>query len=181
MQTIIALLRGINVGGKNRLRMADLTDLLAELGLRHIQTYIQSGNVLFQSEDPDLAHLADQISRLVGDRCGFTPSVLLLTAQALTEAAAHNPFPAAEAEPKSLHLFFLATAPTNPDLAEMARIKTPTEQFSLLGNVFYLHAPDGIGRSKLAAKAEKLLGVNATARNWNTVAKLISMTANAEA
>lgn len=177
MQTIIALFRGINVGGKNRLRMADLTDLLADLGLRHIQTYIQSGNVLFQSEDPDLAHLADQISRLVGERCGFIPSVLLLTAQALTEAAAQNPFPAGEAEPKSLHLFFLASAPTAPDLAALESIKTATEQFRLVGNVFYLYAPDGVGRSKLAANVEKLLGVEATARNWNTVSKLVEMTA----
>ncbi len=181
MQTVIALLRGINVGGNNKLPMADLTDLLAELGLRHIQTYIQSGNVLFQSGDPDLARLADQISRLVGERCGFTPSVLLLTVPALTAAAARNPFPAAAAEPKSLHLYFLAATPENPDLAGMESIKAPTEQFRLIGDVLYLHAPDGIGRSKLAAKAEKLLGVAATARNWRTVSKLLDMAGQADA
>ena len=176
MHTMIALFRGINVGGNNKLRMADLSDLLAELGLRQVRTYIQSGNVVFQSDDQNLTDLSQQISRKVGDRYGFTPYVLLLDPQALTEAAAKNPFPAGEAEPKSLHLFFLASIPTEPDLAALESIKIPTEQFKLMGKVFYLHAPDGVGRSKLAAKAEKLLGVEVTARNWNTVVKLIAMT-----
>ncbi len=178
MQTIIALFRGINVGGNNKLRMADLSKLLEELGLRQVKTYIQSGNIVFQSDDQNLSDLSQQISRTVGERFGFTPYVLLLDHQALAKAAAQNPFSAAQAEPKSLHFFFMATVPTDPDLTTLESIKTPTEQFKLIDKVFYLHAPDGVGRSKLAAKAEKLLGVEATARNWNTVAKLIEMTAN---
>jgi uncharacterized protein (DUF1697 family) len=180
MNTLIALLRGINVGGRNKLRMADLTDLLQELGLSRIKTYIQSGNVVFQcQEDRDLAKLSAQISQAIAERHGFTPFVLLLTAQDVNDAVAQNPFPdAGEAEPKTLHLFFLATPPTAPDLAAIESIKSPTEEVKLMDSVFYLHAPDGIGRSKLAAKVEKLLGVDATARNWNTVSKLIAMTAD---
>jgi uncharacterized protein (DUF1697 family) len=78
-------------------------------------------------------------------------------------------------EGKSLHFFFLASTPAKPDLDALAKLKSSSEEFKLGKNVFYLHAPDGIGRSKLAAKVEKALGVPATARNWNTVSKLMVM------
>jgi len=101
----------------------------------------------------------------------------VLTAEELRNAAAANPFPSATNEPKSLHLYFLAETPQNPDVQALNQLKSDNESFKLIGKVFYLHAPDGIGRSKLAARAEKLLGVQATARNWNTVAKLLELTA----
>ena len=93
----------------------------------------------------------------------------------MEEAIAHNPFPEAEAEPKSLHFYFLADLPKVPNLAAIEQAKAPSEAFQLIGQVFYLHAPDGIGRSKLAASAEKKLGVATTARNWRTVQKLQTM------
>ncbi len=86
-----------------------------------------------------------------------------------------NPFPEAEAEPKTLHLFFLASAPEAADIESLTEAKSPSERFHLTDHVFYLHAPDGIGRSKLAANAEKYLGVAITARNWRTVQKLREM------
>lgn len=88
---------------------------------------------------------------------------------------AGNPYPEAEAEPKSLHLFFLDEAPQHPDLKSLEAIKTDSEHFKLAGKVFYLHTPEGFGLSKLAARVEKLLGVAASARNWNTVCKLAEM------
>ena len=88
-----------------------------------------------------------------------------------------NPYPEAETEPKSLHLYFLAAEPENPDLTKLHSLKTDTERFSLQGKVFYLHTPAGIGRSKMAAGVEKALGVPATARNWRTVNKIMAMTA----
>ena len=86
-----------------------------------------------------------------------------------------NPFPEAESEPKTLHLYFLFSPPERPDLDALERIKGDRERFVLSEGVFYLHAPDGIGRSRLAANAEKLLGVPATARNWRTIRKVMDM------
>lgn len=175
MNTYVALFRGINVGGRNRLPMRDLVDLLTGLGLRDIHTFIQSGNVIFRSEGLDTRALADDIRAAVGESHGFVPQVLLLELEELQDAIASNPFPEAEAEPKSLHVFFLASVPQNPDLEGLARVKRDSERFVLRGKVFYLHAPDGIGRSKLAARVEKALGVAVTARNWRTVGKIRTM------
>ena len=175
MNTYIALLRGINVGGRNILPMKALAALLEALGCQNVKTYIQSGNVVFQSEEEDTARLASAISAAVTEHYGFEPHVLLLALEELEKAMTLNPFPEAEAEPKTLHLNFLAATPPNPDLEALATLKKENEGFQLIGNVFYLYAPDGIGRSKLAANAERLLGVAMTGRNWRTVSKVMEM------
>ena len=90
-------------------------------------------------------------------------------------AVSRNPFPATDEQHKTLHFYFLESAPPHPDLASLDALKSATEQFTLIDSVFYLHAPDGIGRSKLAVKVERALGVPATARNWRTVNKLLEM------
>lgn len=175
MHTLIALLRGINVGGRNKLPMRELKAVLAEIGLTGVQTYIQSGNVVFQTDRPDLSRLAAEIGAAVQDSHGFTPKVLLLELADLATAVSQNPFPAAEEQHKTLHFYFLGSNPTNPDLARLELLKTESEQFALIDTVFYLYAPDGIGRSKLAMKVEQVLGVAATARNWRTVSKLLEI------
>lgn len=177
MTTLIALLRGINVIGNNKLPMKELSALLTGLGLRDVQTYIQSGNVVFHSNAKNKTALAAKISAAIEAQHGFAPQVLLLDAAELHRAMADNPYPEAEADPKSLHLFFLDGAPLHPDLKSLEALKADSERFKLAGKVFYLHAPEGFGRSKLAARAEKLLGVAASARNWNTVCKLAEMAA----
>ncbi|HUF90702.1 MAG TPA: DUF1697 domain-containing protein, partial [Gemmatimonadota bacterium] len=106
---------------------------------------------------------------------GFRPRVLLLGGDRLLEAIEANPFPEADAEPRSLHLFFLAEPPPSPDLESLAEVAVASERFHLERDVFYLHAPEGFGRSKLAARVERYLGVAATARNWRTVRKLQEM------
>lgn len=90
----------------------------------------------------------------------------------LRSAIERNPFPEAEAEPKTLHLFFLEAPPVTPDTEALTSARSPAERFKIDGRVLYLHAPEGIGRSRLAAQAERHLGVTATARNWRTVTKL---------
>jgi uncharacterized protein (DUF1697 family) len=175
MDTIIALLRGINVGGHNKLPMRDLKTLLEGLGLSNVQTYIQSGNVVFQTDRTDLPTLAQEIGAAIGESHGFEPQILLLRLVDLQTAVAHNPFPATDDQHKTLHFYFLEHIPPNPDLAMLEAIKSDSEQFALIDSVFYLHAPDGIGRSKLAAKVERALGVAATARNWRTVSKVLEM------
>lgn len=175
MKTWIALFRGINVGGNHILPMAELRQELAGLGLIGVQSYIQSGNVVFQAQSGTAASLAMKIAACVDEHHGFAPQVLVLDAAALQAAMDANPFPEGMDDPKTLHFSFLEKKPTKPKLEEMEELRIASERFQLLGQVFYLHAPDGIGRSKLAAKVEKLLGVSATGRNYRTVAKILAM------
>jgi len=175
MNTYIALFRGINVGSNRSLPMRELVELLADLGLQNIKTYIQSGNVIFETAESVSAQLAQRIRQSVEERRGFAPEVLLMKAADLENAISANPYPEAEPYPKTLHVFFLAEPPQDPDLEKLESIKLESERFALKGKLFYLHAPDGIGRSKLAAGVEKALGVPATGRNWRTVGAIMAL------
>ena len=172
MNTYIALFRGINVGGNNSLPMKELVVLLEEIGAKKVRTYIQSGNAVFHSAEKNSSQLSKQLAVEIKKRHGFEPHVLLLGLEAINTAIAKNPFSEAEADPSSLHLGFLASTPKNPDLEKLNSLKKASERFHLGDNVFYLHAPEGVGRSKLAASTEKLLGVPMTDRNWRTVCKI---------
>lgn len=175
MNTCIALFRGINVGGNNILRMKDLVLLLEKLGARNARTYIQSGNAIFQTGEKNRAKITRQLIGEIRERCGFEPQLIILPLDFLEKAVAENPFPEAESSPAHMHLGFLASLPKNPNIAKLDALSKETERYRLLGSVFYLHAPEGIGRSKLAAGAEKALGVPMTLRNWNTVRTLKEM------
>jgi uncharacterized protein (DUF1697 family) len=175
MNTYIALLRGVNVGGSNKLPMRDLAALLQELGLQSVKTYIQSGNAVFQSEQTNARELSESITAAIHRSKGFAPYTLILTQEELAAAAAANPFPEGEAEPKTLHLFFLDGIPQAYDPSALERVKAPDERYQLIGRVFYLHAPAGIGRSKLAETAGKGWRVNITARNWRTVCEILAL------
>ena len=173
MNTYIALFRGINVGGKNILPMKGLVETLEDMGCEDIKTYIQSGNVVFRIKQGKPNKIADEISLKILNNYSFKPKVLLLESDDLHAAIDNNPFETRDG--KALHFFFLASHPESPDLEQLVAIKSDSEEFKLVRNIFYLYAPDGIGRSKLAAKVEQRLGVPVTARNWNTISKLISM------
>lgn len=175
MNTYIALLRGINVVGKNMLPMKELATLLTGLGLEDVQTYLNSGNAVFRCEAAASASLPGQISSAIERNYGFAPRVMVRSIQELQDAIAANPFSEAESQPKTLHFYFLESPPGQPDLASLEAVKAAGERFRLVDTVFYLHAPDGIGRSKLAARIEKALGVPATARNWRTVSNVMAM------
>jgi uncharacterized protein (DUF1697 family) len=175
METYIALFRGINVGGNNPLPMKGLVALLESLHCQDVKTYIQSGNAVFRHESDDITALSNRISAGIKKSYGFEPKVLVLKVAELERAIALNPFKEAESDPKTLHLYFLASAPAKPDLDTLERMKADSEEFVLKDNVFYLHAPDGIGRSKLASQAERALGVSATARNWRTVTQIMDI------
>jgi uncharacterized protein (DUF1697 family) len=174
MEIYIALFRGINVGGNRILPMKVLKKLLEKIGCDSIRTYIQSGNVVFRTDIKQRAELSREISAAIQHRFGFAPKVLLLGQNELQKVLDDNPFKTTEG--KTLHFYFLDATPENPDLDHLKALKSPSEEFTLKKNIFYLYAPDGIGRSKLAAKVEQVLGVAATARNWNTVRKLLEMT-----
>jgi uncharacterized protein (DUF1697 family) len=175
MDTYIALFRGINVGGNNPLPMLELVTLLEEFGLSNVKTYIQSGNAVFQSKQVNSEELSQKISAAIEKRRGFVAQVLILDVNEFRTAIASNPFPEAEAEPNTLHCFFLSSLPEQPNLKALETVKKDSEQFRLLDKIFYLYAPEGIGRSKLAMKVEKTLGVAVTARNWRTVSKIMEM------
>lgn len=172
MKTYIALLRGVNVGGKNSLPMKELISILENLAAKNARTYIQSGNAVFESELKTTSQFANRLATEIKKRFGFEPHVQLLELDEFNRAIDQNPFPEAQSEPSSLHLNFLAARPANPDLVKLNSIKAPSEKFVLLDQVFYLHAPDGIGRSKLAASVEKILGVPMTGRNWKSVCNI---------
>lgn len=175
MNSYVALFRGINVGGNGSLPMKDLAAILEELGARKVKTYIQSGNAVFESAEKDLARFSQLLSAEIMKRRGFEPHVQIFTLERLAKAIAENPFPEAVIDPSNLHLGFLAVSSKNPDLNKLSGLKKESERFQLTEQVFYLHAPEGVGRSKLAASCEKLLGVPMTDRNWRTVCKIMEM------
>jgi len=174
MPTYIVLLRGINVGGSNKLPMHELVTALEAGGFEEVRTYIQSGNAVVRTahEIPDDA--AEQISRSIEKSRGFAPHVLVLSARDLERAISGNPYPTEAG--KALHFYFLdGVLAAKAAVDRLEELKAASESFTLHGRVLYLHASDGIARSKLAASVERLLGVPATARNWNTVARLAEM------
>ncbi len=175
MKTWIALFRGINVGSTRSVPMQQLRDEMARNRCVDVQTYIQSGNVVFRSDLATAKEVEDLLTRIVEKKHGFAPRVVALTGKELQKAAAANPYPQADADPKRLHLFFLGARPKKPDLAALAAAKAKSETFALQGRIFYLYTPEGFGISKLAERAERLLGVEATARNWRTVTTLVGM------
>ena len=175
MQTWIALFRGINVGGHNILPMARLKNDLESLNLKNVRTYIQSGNVVFDSTAKTASSLSKRIARRIEERHGFRPQLIILDREHLQTAIESNPFPNAVSDPKTLHFLFLDEPASDADMEALNDAKTSSERYELTDSVFYLHAPDGIGRSKLAANAERHLGVVTTGRNYRTVDKLLSM------
>lgn len=172
--TWIAFFRGINVGGHNPLPMKTLPALLAACGCTDSKTYIQSGNVVFRSS-ATVARLEQDIAKAVHAEHGHQPRVLILSTRELARAVARNPYPQADAEPKSLHLFFLAGKPQKAGLEKLAGLCANGEEFALDGSVFYLYAPNGVGKSKLAASVDRALGVETTARNWRTCRTVLEM------
>ena len=173
METWIALLRGINVGGNNILPMKDLRVLLENLSLSDVRTYIQSGNCVFRSDDTDPANLASRIASGIEQEFGFNPPTLVIRKDELAAAVDANPFP--DGDPKTVQLSFLFEPAENADLDTLEALKVPSEQFKLTDTVFYLHAPDGIGRSKLVEKVGKCIPVEMTGRNLRTALKLLDM------
>lgn len=171
MNTYIILLRGVNVGGKNLLPMKEFTMHLESSGFENVKTYIQSGNiVLISIKKPE-----NDISELINTKFGFAPEVLALSKSEFNSAVSNNPYQ--KYEGKFVHLYFCKEKP-KINATRLDKLTSKTERHKLVGSVFYLHAPDGIARSKLVADIESCLGVSATGRNLNTVNKLKEIVKN---
>jgi uncharacterized protein (DUF1697 family) len=175
--TFVALLRGINVGGRNKVSMPELRSLLASLGLEDVVTYIQSGNVVFRSPTADRKRIAPRIERQIAEVFGVKATVLMRTPAELAEIADGNPFLKGEAEHSKLHVVFLGGRPAADAVARLDPGRSPPDEFSVRGSEIYLRLPHGSGRSKLTLDYfERQLGLAATARNWNTLLKLLALT-----
>lgn len=174
MTSWVLLLRGVNVGGHNKLPMSELRTALSELGLSGVATYIQSGNAVFAA-DCDRDTLQQKIATAIEARFGMTPDILLLRADALRTAIAENPFPEAEKDPKTLHLCFLSDGVDQAALDGLAAIATAGEAFHLIDRIFYLHTPNGYGRSKLADAVQRQINVPLTARNLRSCRAILSL------
>lgn len=175
MSRFVVLLRGVNVGGRNSLPMREFSSSLESLGAFEVKTYIQSGNAVFDHRSKLPKRFAADLRGSILERKGFEPHVMILPFSEFVEAMETNPFPEWETEPKALHLGFLDGDAKNADISRLESLAAGNEQFRLQESRFYLAAPDGIGKSKLAAGAEKCLGVPMTMRNWRTVCKIRDM------
>ncbi|MDH5621447.1 MAG: DUF1697 domain-containing protein [Gammaproteobacteria bacterium] len=176
MTTFVALLRGINVGGNNILPMQEFRALLTNHGCEDVATYIQSGNAVFRST-ASASGLSVSIADGIEAKYGFRPAVLVLTASGFMTIAAANPFAVPPEQENHVHISFLQRPASRPNVARLKQLASPSETFVLTDAAFYLHAPDGIGRSKLAAEVEKCLGVPATGRNLRTVGRIVALLA----
>lgn len=175
MTTWIVLLRGINVGGANRLAMADLRELVATLGHTEVSTYIQSGNIVLKSSQSDRQALATEICDGIASSFGLVVSAVLRTQPELRAALAANPFTDAQDGTRVL-ITFLSEVPPDGAIALLEPGRFQPDRFELVGSELYCHYPDGAGRSKMTLDYfEKRLRVRGTARNLNTVAKLIEL------
>lgn len=182
-KTWIALLRGVNVGGHGKIAMPELAAELSRLGLSGVRTHIQSGNLVFRCPTAGDTDLASRIGNAISQRFGVNTRVWLMRASQLAAAMDANPFPEAAnaASGNTLHFFFLEHAPDARAPARLDAAATSGERWQLAQTVFYLHTPNGFGRSRLAARAEALLGVAATARNWRTLNAVLALAGEPQA
>ena len=170
----MALFRGINVGGRKKLAMADVREVLEALGHGDVETYLQSGNALFTSAGKDTSALAREIEAAVQSQVGLEVRVLVRSHAELAEVVAANPFGEAEAEPSKLHVAFLSATPDPDRVATIDAARFHPDELRVGERAIYLWYPRGAGRSKLTNDLlERRLGVTATSRNWNTVTKLL--------
>ena len=183
MPAIISMLRGVNVGGHNKIKMDDLRALYQSLKLNAPQTYVQSGNVIFLSGEKNLATLSQRIQDGIQRKFGFRPDVILRTASELRHVLARNPFASRHnIEPSKLLVAFLASDPGLQVRESLMKIDARGEELHIHGSELYIYFPNGMGKSKLPwPTIEKILKTPFTGRNWNTVTKMLGIAENLEA
>jgi len=173
----VAFLRGINVGGKHKVPMKDLTRIVEGLGYRNVSTYIQSGNVLF-SASPALAKRAPRlIQTAIVQQLGIEVPVVMRTATELEQVLRNNPFLVKTRETHRLYVAFLATTPTRTQITALDAQLSAPDQFNVVGDTIFLSLQNGVAKTKLTNKYfDAKLTTTSTLRNWNTVQKLVELT-----
>ena len=170
----VALLRGINVGGKNKLPMRELAAIFAGAGCTDVRTYVQSGNVVFRSDAA--SGLGQRISAEIRGQFGIEVPVILRSGAEMRQVMAANPFLKGGVAEDQLHVYFLADAPTRAALARLDPDRSPGDTFVVAGREVYLHLPDGVARTKLTnVYFDRVLGTVSTMRNWRTCGMLAGM------
>jgi uncharacterized protein (DUF1697 family) len=174
-ETHVALLRGINVGGKNRLPMKDLAALFEGAGATEVSTYIQSGNVVYRVSKAQARRIGSEVSREIREQHGLDVPVVTRSSDEFAELARRHPL-SKGADPKSLHVVFLTEVPDRTRVLELDAERSPPDRFEVKGREVYLNCPNGVARSKLTnAYFDRVLGTTSTVRNWRTVGELLSM------
>lgn len=172
----IALLRGINVSGQKKIKMVDLRAMCEKMGYEEVHTYIQSGNVIFETKEQNQSDIANTLHEQIEKTFGYDVPVMVMTQTYLQEVVDHNPFLKKDLDvnTKLLHVTFLATKPTNDLVSTLTTKDYGTDEFEVIENRVYLYFPNGYGRTKLTNNTfEKQLKVAATTRNWRTINKLL--------
>jgi uncharacterized protein (DUF1697 family) len=173
--TYIALLRGINVSGQKIIKIEELRKLFESLGFENVKTYIQSGNVIFNSRIDSAEKIVKSVEKKIKEVYSFDVTVIIRTRDELSTIIKSNPFSKTNPAEK-LYVLFLSDIANNDNVEKLLPYKSKTEEFRLIGKEIYLYYPDGYGKSKLTNNIfESKLGVKATTRNWNTVNKLFEM------
>lgn len=177
MKTFIALLRGINVGGHRKIKMADVKRLHETMGHKNIVTYLQTGNVIFDCTSNDSQTLARNLEQAYDKEFRFFPDVIIRSTKDFADAADKCPFPlTAGRQAKFLHLISLSAVPDSAAIGKLSAHDGPEEKQVIEDNL-YVYYTDGSGTSKLnLGFIERTLKVKGTARNWNTVSKLLELT-----
>ncbi|MFZ0793618.1 MAG: DUF1697 domain-containing protein [Candidatus Korobacteraceae bacterium] len=172
----VALLRGINVGGKHIVPMQQLAEIFTRAKCGNVRTYIQSGNVVFTASPRVAKALPALLAKKLEERFGFPVPVVLRNREELAEAARNNPFLKAGLPQPTLHVYFLADIPSVDAVKTLDPQRSAPDAFHLSGREIYLHVPNGMGRTKLTSTYfDSRLKTVCTARNWNTVLKLLEM------
>jgi uncharacterized protein (DUF1697 family) len=176
MTTYLALLRGINLGPRNKIRMADLRELVEGLGHENVRTHILSGNVLFESKRRDTRRLERDFEKAIKDRFGFDIAVLIRTRNELERIVHKNPLPRAAQEGNRLFVLFLSKNPPRGRIRMIDPDAYKPEEFAVADRAIYAWFRQGLQGSKLAGVlSDKRLGVTVTNRNWNTVTRLLEL------
>ncbi|MGA2905413.1 MAG: DUF1697 domain-containing protein [Candidatus Korobacteraceae bacterium] len=174
--TYVAMLRGINVGGKHVLPMKQLAEMFVEARCANVRTYIQSGNVIFTASPKVIKGLPALLKKKIEERFGFSVPVVLRNREELAQAARSNPLLKAGLPEQTLHVYFLADVPTADAVKALDPHRSAPDAFHVSGREVYLHLPNGMARTKLTnAYFDSKLSTIATARNWATVLKLLEM------
>jgi uncharacterized protein (DUF1697 family) len=173
----ISFLRGVNMTGHNKIKMTDLEDLFRNEGFREVETYIQSGNVVFYSPDHEVNEIAPAIESAISRKMSYEIPAIVRTPRELSSIIAANPFQTEENfDPSRMAVIFLYDYPSESQLAKVRNIDYPPDKFIIAGREIYIYCPNGFGRTKLYTNFfENKMKVVGTARNWKTINKLLEI------
>jgi uncharacterized protein (DUF1697 family) len=177
MRVLICMLRGVNLGGYHKIKMNDLRAMCTGLKLTGVETHLQSGNVIFRTDECNLARLADKIQTCIDRKCGFRPDIMFRTIPEMREVVARNPLAKRKGiEPSKLAVVFLEGEPSSSARRALLNMDIAPEELHVIGRQLYIYFPNGQARPKISwNEVGKILRMSTTARNWNTTTKLLEL------